>query len=84
MELHFKINREERYTLTTLTELLNKVGKKEGTDKEFSVSDVQQYIRRECLPSYLTIDSKKIYIKKDESIRGTKLYYLELEKDVQE
>lgn len=79
MELHFKINKDERYTLTTLTELLNKIGKKEGTDKKFSVSDTQQYIKRECLPSYLTVDGKKIYIKKDESIRGAKLYYLELE-----
>lgn len=82
MELRFKISGEERYTLTTLTEFLNKIGKKEGTDKEFSVSDVQQYIKRECLPSYLTVEGKKILIKKDESIRGAKLYYLELEKDV--
>ena len=74
----FKIDVITKFTLTTLTAWLNdnvvKKDPKPGKEK-FSISDVQGYIKRGCLPSYV----KKGYvirIEKFMDVPGAKLYKL--------
>lgn len=66
-----------KFTLTALTEYLNSNFKKNGykDDERFSVSDVQGYIKRGCLPSYIK-KGYQIQIVKFMDIPGAKLYRL--------
>lgn len=67
---------EKAFTLTTLTDYLNKNYKKK-TGGSFTVSDVQGYISRGYLPLYL--EDQKVFIKRVEmeEVKGVKLYKLE-------
>lgn len=66
-----------KFTLTALTDYLNQNFKKNGykQDDSFSVSDVQGYIKRGCLPSYIK-KGYQIQIVKCLAIPGAKLYKL--------
>lgn len=68
-------NREEIFTLTTLTEHLNSNYKKK-TGGSFSISDVQGYVQRGYLPLYL--EDQKVFIKRVELdyVKGVKFYKL--------
>ena len=73
-----KIDGVSKFTLTTLTEYLNKNFRKKGYKDEegdFSVSDVQGYIRRGVLPSYVK-PGYQIQISKFMDLPGAKLYRL--------
>lgn len=73
-----KIDAVSKFTLTTLTEWLNghckKKGYKEG-EENFSISDVQGYIKRGCLPSYVK-KGYQVQIVKFMDIPGARLYKL--------
>lgn len=66
-----------KFTLTALTDYLNQNFKKNGykQDDKFSVSDVQGYIKRGYLPSYIK-KGYQIQIVKFLDIPGAKLYKL--------
>ena len=73
-----KIDVVSKFTLTTLTEYLNKICKKKGYkegEDNFNVSDVQGYIKRGLLPSYVK-KGHQIQIVKCMDIPGAKLYKL--------
>lgn len=74
----FKVDVVTKFTLTTLTAWLNdnveKKDAKPGKEK-FSVSDVQGYIKRGTLPSYVK-KGFSIRIEKAMDIPGAKLYKL--------
>lgn len=73
-----KIDVVSKFTLTTLMEYLNRICKKKGyKEKEdnFYVSDVQGYIKRGLLPSYVK-KGYQIQIVKCMDIPGAKLYKL--------
>jgi len=73
-----KVDGLSKFTLTTLTEWLNenckKNGYKEGEEK-FSISDVQGYIKRGYLPSYVK-KGYQIQIVRFMDIPGAKIYNL--------
>lgn len=73
-----KIDVASKFTLTTLTEYLNRICKKKGYkegEDSFNVSDVQGYIKRGLLPSYVK-KGYQIQIVKCMDIPGAKLYKL--------
>lgn len=73
-----KIDVVSKFTLTTLTEYLNKICKKKGYkegEDSFNVSDVQGYIKRNLLPSYVK-KGYQVQIVKCMDIPGAKLYKL--------
>lgn len=74
----FKVDAITKFTLTTLTAWLNdnvvKKDPKPGKEK-FSISDVQGYIKRGYLPSYVK-KGYAIRIEKFMDVPGAKLYKL--------
>lgn len=73
-----KIDVVSKFTLTTLTEYLNKICKKKGYkegEDSFNVPDVQGYIKRGLLPSYVK-KGYQVQIVKYMDIPGAKLYKL--------
>lgn len=73
-----KIDTFSRFTLTTLTDWLNRNCKKKGYkegEENFSVSDVQGYIKRGVFPSYIK-KGYQIQIVKFMDIPGAKIYKL--------
>lgn len=73
-----KVDVISKFTLTTLTEYLNRHFKKKGYkegEENFTLSDVQGYIKRGVLPSYLK-PGYQIQIVKFLDVPGAKLYKL--------
>lgn len=72
-----RVDVNTKFTLTTLTEYLNQNYKKNGYKEKdgFSVSDVQGYIKRGYLPSYIQ-KGYQIQICKCLDIPGAKVYKL--------
>lgn len=73
-----KIDVVSKFTLTTLMEYLNRICKKRGYKKKednFYVPDVQGYIKRGFLPSYVK-EGYQIQVVKCMDVPGAKLYKL--------
>jgi ABC-type transport system substrate-binding protein len=64
--------KNDYFTLTTLTEYLNKTFKEKVSGQPFNTTDVEFYIKRKKIPKYLGGDR----IEKIEGIKGVKLYIL--------
>jgi hypothetical protein len=70
------IDPELKFSLTTLTEFLNKNFEK-TCSRKFTTSDVQGYIKRKALPAYLTPEVQINIVKfENDNFPKSKLYSL--------
>lgn len=79
MENVVRVDTTTKFTLTSLTDWLNRNCQKEKhgsrTNESFTVADVQGYIRRGSLPPYIKKGSK-VFVERFADIPCAKLYRL--------